>query len=103
MAFGSHLQQCPVDLEPELWVPLSSLLLLLPKVLVLLCARTYAVSQCALIVLPIFVIIFIVCFSFLNKLISCSKVQIPEFTSSFILRGIWLYISKEKERNIYFY
>lgn len=60
--------------------------------------HTYSFSHCALIVLPIFIIIFIICFSFLNKLISCSKVQIPEFASSFIFRRIWLYVSKKKKK-----
>lgn len=62
--------------------------------------HTYSFSHCALIVLPIFIIIFIIHFSFLNKLISCSKVQIPEFASSFIFRRIWLYINKEKKYHV---
>lgn len=64
--------------------------------------HTYSISHCALIVLPIFIIIFVICFSFLNKLISCSKVQIPEFTSSFIFRRIWLYINKNKRKKNHF-
>lgn len=76
--------------------------LLFGKVLMLLCAHTYAFSQCSLVVLPILIIVFVVCFSFLNELISCAKVQIPELTSSFIFRGIWLYISKDRERTFTF-